>query len=91
MLILRGRDERDLKDLHGEHKSLGSGSVRVNYAAEWEGRISGDSRSGSVSLRGPDIVLDESASSHVAAHKGDAGAGSLAVRTGSGSVSISVG
>ena len=85
--------------LHGEHGAGGggaSGSVRVRYPGEWEGRIEADSSSGSLRVEGQGVVVDreerEGGRKWVRAHKGEEGSGgSIGVRTGSGSVDIFVG
>lgn len=86
------QDEKALHGLRSEHESPGSGSVAVVYAAEWEGKITAESRgSGSVSVRGEGVVVDGKVGGRVEAHKGEEGRGSVVVRTGSGRGEVVVG
>lgn len=88
--VLSGEGGKDVDGLRSEHKSSGSGSVKVVYPVNWEGRITGTSGSGSIRVSGPEIIVDESSRGQVRAHKGDEKKGNLEVRTGSGSVDVSI-
>ncbi|GAB7329602.1 hypothetical protein MBLNU13_g01354t1 [Cladosporium sp. NU13] len=81
------------KDLRSEHVSSGSGGVEVRYPREWEGKIDAATGSGSISVRGEGVVVDEAGKyggGHVRAHKGE-GESRIEARAGSGSVRIGVG
>ena len=81
------------KGLRSEHVSAGSGMVDVRYPSEWEGRINAAASSGSISIKGEGVVVDEAGKyggGHVKAHKGESDS-SIEARSQSGSVSVSIG
>jgi hypothetical protein len=81
------------KGLRGEHVSDGSGALGLRYPGEWEGRIDAAASSGSVSVKGEGVVVDEAGKwggGHVRAHKGE-GESRIEARSGSGSVRVSIG
>jgi hypothetical protein len=84
-----------LRSVHGVAGDGASGSVRVRYPAEWEGRIEAES-SGSVRVEGEGVVVDGKEErgggrKSVRAHKGEDGGSSIEAKAGSGSVDVSVG
>lgn len=84
-----------LRSVHGVAGDGASGSVRVRYPAEWEGRIEAES-SGSVRVEGEGVVVDgkeerRGGRESVRAHKGEDGGSSIEAKAGSGSVDVSVG
>lgn len=85
-----------LRGVHGGGSGA-SGSVKVSYPAEWEGRIDAES-TGSVKVGGEGVVVDGEEQvggrKRVKAHKGSGGedgGGRIEARTGSGSVDVLVG
>jgi DUF4097 and DUF4098 domain-containing protein YvlB len=81
------------KDLRSEHVSDGSGSLGLRYPGEWEGTIDAAASSGSISVKGNGVVVDEKeqyVGGHVRAHKGESDS-SIEARSGSGSVRVSIG
>ena len=81
------------KGLRSEHVSAGSGGVEVRYPGEWEGKIDAAVSSGSISVRGDGVVVDEAGQyggGHVRAHKGE-GESRIEARAGSGSVRVRIG
>lgn len=80
------------KGLRSSHISSGSGSIKVRYPGEWEGKIAVDTASGSINVRGDGVVIDEARQygGHVRAHKGD-GDCSIEARTSSASVDVLIG
>lgn len=82
-----------MKHMTSSH-TTGSGSLHLTYPQAWEGKISGGTNSGSITLRGRDVVTDEynAARHYVRAHKGKGHLdGKLDFGTGSGSVDITIG
>jgi hypothetical protein len=71
-----------------------SGRLRARYPQEWEGRIAGQTTSGSLKLGGSDVEIIEKGSrgggKYVVAQKGD-GAGTLEFTSESGSADVSIG
>jgi hypothetical protein len=88
--------DKPMGRLHSFHKSsAGSGSVNLRYPSQWEGYIDAESRSGSLSVSGKDVVVDVDRhggpGGHVLiAHKGTQNS-RIEVRSGSGSVDVRIG
>jgi hypothetical protein len=84
--------EKAFANLRSEHESNGSGSLTLRYPGEWTGKISAYAGSGSVSVKGSGVVVDEASQydRHVLAHKGK-GDSTIEVRTGSASVDVLIG
>ena len=81
------------KGLRSEHVSAGSGAVDVRYPSEWEGKIDAAASSGSISVKGEGVVVDEAGKyggGHVRAHKGESES-RIEARSQSGSVRVSIG
>lgn len=81
------------KDLRSEHVSAGSGGLDLRYPRQWEGKIDAVTGSGSISVKGEGVVVDEAGQygrGHVRAHKGGSDS-TIEARTGSGSVRLSIG
>lgn len=78
------------KGLRSSHESHSSGSLNLRYPGEWEGKITADVSSGSVSVKGSGVVVDE-AGRHVVAHKGEGNDSTIDARTGSASVNVVIG
>lgn len=87
---------RALRCLSHKHGST-SGNVTLKYPGTWEGGISAESMSGSIKVRGKDVVIVKEGREwpgyghYVKAKKGDEGGGKLAVDTTSGNVYVVVG
>lgn len=81
------------KGLHSVHESAGSGSIKLWYPGDWEGKIAAATGSGSVTVKGQGVVVDEASGyvKHVAAHKGEKGGSSIEARTGSASIDVLIG
>jgi hypothetical protein len=84
--------EKAFANLRSEHESNGSGSLTLRYPGEWTGKISAYAGSGSVSVKGSGVVVDEASQydRHVLAHKGK-GDSTIEARTGSASVDVLIG
>jgi hypothetical protein len=84
--------DKAFANLRSEHVSNGSGSLTLRYPGEWEGKISARASSGSVSVKGRGVVVDEASKydRHVLAHKGE-GDSTIEARTGSASVDVLIG
>ena len=81
------------RGLRCEHVSAGSGALDLRYPRVWEGEIDAVTGSGSISVRGEGVVVDEAGQfggGHVRAHKGKSDS-RIEARAGSGSVRISIG
>lgn len=81
------------KDLRSEHVSAGSGGLELRYPRVWEGKIDAATGSGSISVKGEGVVVDEAGhygGGHVRAHKGESDS-IIEARAGSGSVRLSIG
>lgn len=81
---------KDMKSLH----TAQSGTLVVSYPREWEGKITGETTSGSLSLKGEDVdIIEEGgrgSGRYVVAEKGD-GEGKLEFRSQSGSADVRIG
>lgn len=82
-----------IRRMRSVHTALSAG-VYVTYPQQWEGTIEGETKSGSMSVRGRDVVPTKSytgpAGKHIVARKGS-GDGRLALSTKSGSMDALIG
>jgi len=90
------KENDGVRGLSGVHGGA-SGTVKLRYPAEWEGRIEAESGSGTVKVGGRGVVVDGEervgGTKRVRAHKGEdvEDGGRIEARAGSGSVDVSVG
>lgn len=87
----------DWPSRRSEHSSSSqSGSIEVTYPHQWEGVIEGQTLSGSISIQGKDVEMNDRRRSwnpvgkHIVAHKGT-GPGHMGCETVSGSIRVRVG
>lgn len=96
--VLPPYHHEDWPSRSSEHRSAStSGDIDITYPEQWEGTIDGQTNTGSISIKGKDVEMDDYRGKlwpvwqHITARKGNNGPGSMGLKTLSAAIRVRVG